>query len=85
MFLFVLNLFFFQFYSFIKGDENKMCSKYVPFVIVLVNLIVTDKFVVALNDDDSCYSYGPGVGNNVYPLGSNTGSHQLQYTKAVSK
>lgn len=32
-------------------------------------------------DEESCYSY---AGGHVYPQGSGTSDHQLQYTKAVS-
>lgn len=54
-------------------------------LVILLTFIVADKFVWSLSDEDSCFSYGPGAGSHVYPLGSNSGSHELQYTKAVSK
>lgn len=34
-------------------------------------------------EEESCYSYGPD--RHVYPQGSPTSDHKLQYTKAVSK
>lgn len=54
-------------------------------LVILMTFFVADEFGWALSDDDSCFSYGPGAGSHVFPLGSNSGSHQLQYTKAVSE
>lgn len=37
----------------------------------------------SISDEESCYSFGPD--RHVYPQGSSTSDHKLQYTKAVSK
>lgn len=51
---------------------------------VLVVVLLSMNSVYSLNDEESCVSYGP-EGSHVYPVGSKSDGHQLQYTKAVSK
>lgn len=53
--------------------------------IVLAVCLVSVGPVFSLNDEESCVSYGPGAGSHVYPVGSKSDGHQLQYTKAVSE
>lgn len=53
--------------------------------IVLVACLLSANQVCSLADEESCVSYGPGAGSHVYPVGSKSEGHQLQYTKAVSE
>lgn len=54
---------------------------------ILVVCLLSASNVLSLNEgsEESCVSYGPGAGSHVYPSGSKSDGHQLQYTKAVSK
>lgn len=53
-------------------------------VLIAVCLLPANK-VCSISDEESCVSYGPGAGRHVYPVGSKSDGHTLQYTKAVSK
>lgn len=53
-------------------------------VLIAICLLPSNK-VCSISDEESCVSYGPGAGSHVYPGGSKSDGHQLQYTKAVSK
>lgn len=53
------------------------------FTGLVVCLLATNS-VYSLNEEESCVSYGP-EGSHVYPVGSKSDGHQLQYTKAVSE
>jgi len=46
-------------------------------------LFICDQADISLGDGDFCNSYGPDAANPVYPVGSGTSGHELQYTKAV--
>lgn len=54
------------------------------FLAIFVFCLLSIDKVYSASDEESCVSYGP-EGGNVYPVGSNTNAHELQYTKAVSK
>ena len=66
----------------VDSGRDKMSMKWLLAVLVVT---ILDRVSVSLGDEDSCYAYGPNAGNSVYPHGSGTAGHQLQYTKAVSK
>lgn len=61
-----------------------MTNKIITFVIFVVYLLSLNKVYLITGDEESCVSYGP-EGSHVYPVGSKSDGHQLQYTKAVSK
>lgn len=54
-------------------------------LVVLAVCLLSASNVLSLSEEESCVSYGPGAGSHVYPSGSKSDGHQLQYTKAVSK
>lgn len=54
-------------------------------VLLAFIAFLCDRADVSLGDGDFCNSYGPDAANPVYPVGSGTSGHELQYTKAVSK
>lgn len=55
------------------------------FLVLIAICLLPGNEVCSLNEEESCVSYGPGAGSHVYPVGSKSDGHQLQYTKAVSK
>lgn len=55
------------------------------FLVLIAICLLPGNEVCSLNEEESCVSYGPGAGSHVYPGGSKSDGHQLQYTKAVSK
>lgn len=59
-------------------------EKLLSFAILVVCLLSASN-VLSLSEEESCVSYGPGAGSHVYPSGSKSDGHQLQYTKAVSE
>lgn len=54
-------------------------------IIAVFVLLVADRAPIVISDGDFCNTYGPDTSNPVYPQGSGTNSHELQYTKAVSE
>lgn len=62
-----------------------MMKQFIHLVVLLTVGFLPENKVHSIDDDASCVSYGPGAGSHVYPLGSKSEGHQLQYTKAVSK
>lgn len=62
-----------------------MMKHFIHLVVLLAVGFLPENQVYSIGDDASCVSYGPGAGTHVYPLGSKSEGHQLQYTKAVSK
>lgn len=63
-----------------------MMSKYIQWTVVIALCVLLENKVFSfVSDEESCVSYGPGGQSNIYPLGSKSEGHQLQYTKAVSK
>lgn len=71
---------------FVLGFQfGKMLKQFVHFAILVVIGFLPENSVRSISDEASCVSYGPGAGSHVYPLGSKSEGHQLQYTKAVSK
>lgn len=52
---------------------------------LLAVCLLSTSSVLSLSEEESCVSYGPGPGSHVFPSGSKSDGHQLQYTKAVSK
>lgn len=54
-------------------------------IFTFVFVVIADHAQILLGDSGFCNSYGPDAANPVYPVGSGTSGHDLQYTKAVSK
>lgn len=78
------NKFFLSFARSQKQKGNNM-EKLLLLAILLVACLLSASDVLSLSEEESCVSYGPGAGSHVYPMGSKSDGHQLQYTKAVSK
>lgn len=62
-----------------------MSSKLVQIIAFIAICLLSGSNVNSISEEESCVSYGPGAGSHVYPVGSKSDGHQLQYTKAVSK
>lgn len=54
-------------------------------IIAIIAICLLPANKVYSIEEESCVSYGPGAGSHVYPGGSRSDGHQLQYTKAVSE
>lgn len=64
------------------GHNWEYLSRPITLLMVFVICLQVSSEVLA-DEPDQCYSYGPD--RHVYPQGSATSDHQLQYTKALSK
>lgn len=54
-------------------------------IVTLIGVLIAIQLCSSAIEEETCHSYGPGAGKHVYPVGAKTGSHQLQFTKAVSE
>lgn len=81
----LLKLTFFFVSCWIEGAERIAMASAKCMIIAVFVLLVANWAPIVFSDGDFCNTYGPDTSNPVYPQGSGTNSHDLQYTKAVSE